>query len=87
MIDYKIFMSDPDLADEPMSLREVHAIRLAIHEKTKNMTPEQRIEYYRKSGEATAKRYGFKITANALPSGTERTRPFHPLAEGAGCGV
>ena len=40
---------------------EVNQIRLAIHEKIKGMTPAQVTEYYRKSGEATAKKYGFRI--------------------------
>ena len=45
--------------------KEVNEIRLQIHEKTKNMTPEQLTEYYRKSGEASAKKYGFKIVDSA----------------------
>jgi len=44
---------------------EVDAIRRQIHEKTKHMTPSQRTEYYRKSGEAIAKELGIKIYANA----------------------
>jgi hypothetical protein len=44
---------------------EVNQIRLEIYEKTKDMTPSQLTEYYRKSGEASAKKYGFKIIANA----------------------
>jgi len=45
--------------------KEIDQIRLAIYEKTKDMTPSQLTEYYRKSGEATAEKYGFKIIANA----------------------
>ena len=45
--------------------QEVNQIRLQTHEKTKDMTPSQLTEYYRKSGEATAQKYGFKIVANA----------------------
>jgi hypothetical protein len=41
--------------------REVDAIRLAIYEETKNMSTAQLNEYYRKSGEAAAQKYGFKI--------------------------
>ena len=48
--------------------QEVDQIRLRIYEKTKDMTPAQLTEYYRKSGEATAKKYGFKIIANASSS-------------------
>jgi hypothetical protein len=32
------YLNDPDLADEPESLREVHAIRLKLHEERKGMT-------------------------------------------------
>ena len=49
--------------------QEVNQIRLAIYEKIKDMTPAQVTEYYRKSGEATAKKYGFKI----IESAKERT--------------
>jgi len=49
--------------------QEVNQIRLAIYEKIKNMTPAQVTEYYRKSGEATAKKFGFKI----IESARERT--------------
>ncbi|MDR0843485.1 MAG: hypothetical protein LBP68_08730 [Acidobacteriota bacterium] len=51
--------------------REINEIRLKIYEKTKDMTPAQLNEYYRKSGDATARKYGFKIVQNA----SERT-PF-----------
>ena len=45
--------------------QEINQIRLRIYEKTKDMTPSQLTEYYRKSGEASAKKYGFKIVASA----------------------
>ena len=45
--------------------REVNQIRLKIYEKTKDMTPAQLTEYYKKSGEVSAKKYGFKIAVNA----------------------
>ena len=45
--------------------KEVNDIRLMIYERTKDMTPSQLTEYYRKSGEATAQKYGFKIVASA----------------------
>ncbi|MCL1917552.1 MAG: hypothetical protein FWG14_04440 [Peptococcaceae bacterium] len=40
--------------------QEINRIRLEIHEETKDMTPQQITEYYRASGEAAAKKYGFK---------------------------
>jgi hypothetical protein len=45
---------------------EANQIRLRIYEKTKDMTPAQLTEYYRRSGEASAKKYGFKIVAGAV---------------------
>jgi len=45
--------------------QEVNQIRLEIYEETKNMNPIQLTEYYRKCGEAAAKKYGFKRVANA----------------------
>jgi hypothetical protein len=45
--------------------QEVNQIRLAIYEKTKDMTPAELTEYYKQSTEATIKKYGFKVVANA----------------------
>jgi len=41
--------------------REIDEIRLRIYEETKHMTHAELNEYYRKSGEEAAKKYGFKI--------------------------
>jgi len=41
------YLNDPDLIGEPSALREVHAIRLMIHDETKDMTAEERTAYYR----------------------------------------
>jgi hypothetical protein len=35
-------MNDPDIINEPLALRETHAIRLKIHDETKNFSPEER---------------------------------------------
>jgi len=40
------YLNDPDLANEPAALREVHAARLMIQDETKEMTPEERTAYY-----------------------------------------
>jgi len=45
--------------------QEINQIRLRIYEETKDMTPEQLTEYYRKSTDATIKQYGFKVIPNA----------------------
>jgi hypothetical protein len=44
--------------------QEVNRIRIEIYEKTKDMTPAQLTEYYKKSTEATIKKYGFKVIAS-----------------------
>jgi len=45
--------------------QEVNQIRLAIYEKTKDMTPAQRAERTNRIAEAAAQKYGFKIVASA----------------------
>jgi len=45
--------------------QEVNQIRLAIYEKTKDLTPAQRAERTNRIAEAAAQKYGFKIVANA----------------------
>jgi len=59
------YMNDPDIKNEPMPLREVHAIRLMIWDEIKDMSPEERKNYHRKTRERLQKQYGFKIVANA----------------------
>jgi len=40
------YLNDPDLANEPSALREVHAARLMIQDETKGMTVAERTAYY-----------------------------------------
>jgi len=40
------YMNDPDIANEPMPWREIHAIRLKVHDETKDMTFHERKTYY-----------------------------------------
>jgi hypothetical protein len=35
------YMNDPEIAHEPMALREIHAIRLKIYDETKGMTSKE----------------------------------------------
>jgi hypothetical protein len=69
------YLNDPELANEPQALREVHAIRLKIYDEIKNMTVEECTAYFRGSaarllGEETAAR----LLASAKPSGVAVTR-------------
>ena len=61
--------------------QEVNQIRLAIYEKIKDMTPAQVTEYYRKSGEATAKKYGFKILEGTPFLGAELPQNEYPFLQ------
>jgi hypothetical protein len=42
------YLNDPDLANEPEALREVHAIRLKIHDETQGMTAAEHTAYFHK---------------------------------------
>jgi hypothetical protein len=48
------YMNDPDIIDEPMYLREIHAIRFKIQDETKGMTFEQRRTYYHNKSKVNA---------------------------------
>lgn len=52
------YMSDPDLVNEPLPLREIHAIRLMLHDETKHMTPEEHAAYTKKRADAVMEKYG-----------------------------
>ena len=58
---YLDYINDNDIVNEPMALREVHAIRLLLNDKTKNMTPEQRSEHTRNSVLYAEKQLGIKF--------------------------
>ncbi len=48
------------MATEPRAMREIHEIRLQIYEETKNMTPQERTEYFHRGAEEAIKKYGLK---------------------------
>jgi hypothetical protein len=52
------YMSDPALANEPSALREIHAIRLMIHDETKGMTAAEHTAYFHKGANAAFSRLG-----------------------------
>jgi hypothetical protein len=43
------YMKLPELDNEPEALREVHAVRLMIHDEVKNMTAEEKRAYHNNS--------------------------------------
>ena len=52
------YMNDPDIANEPMPLREIHAIRLMIDDETKKMSPEERAAYTNNRTDAVMEAHG-----------------------------
>jgi hypothetical protein len=55
------YLNDPSLVNEPIALREIHAVRLMIHDETKNMTTEEKRAYHdnnRKETDACFARLG-----------------------------
>ena len=59
------YMNDPDIINEPSALREIHAIRLMIHDETKNMASKEHTEYFKGSA---ARLLGKEIAARLLVS-------------------
>ena len=52
------YLGDPNLANEPSALREVHAIRLMIHDEIKNMTTAEQTAYFHEGTLAAFSRMG-----------------------------
>ena len=59
------YMHGPDIINEPLPLREIHAIRLMIYDEIKDMTLEQREAYYRHGIQELSQRFNFRIVQNA----------------------
>jgi len=54
--------------------QEVNQIRLRIYEITKDMTPSQLTDYYKRSTESMIQKYGFKIVASAKEKDTREAQ-------------
>jgi hypothetical protein len=52
------YLNDPSLADEPQSLREVHAARLKVQDETRGMTSEEQRIYFHDGTLAILAEYG-----------------------------
>ncbi len=53
--------------DEPESMKEIRRIREKQYEETKDMTPEEHIEYIRKKAREAVERYGLKLKTAHKP--------------------
>jgi len=61
------YMNDTDLKNEPSALREIHAIRLMIHDEIKDMTAMERAAYFNGSA---ARLLGKDLAARLLVPAT-----------------
>jgi hypothetical protein len=52
------YLNDPDIANEPIALKEVHAARFMIQDETRGMTKEERTTYYNENAKAFFSRLG-----------------------------
>jgi hypothetical protein len=59
---YEKYMNDPDIINEPMPMREIHAIRLMIYDETKNMTPEERAKHVHDQAQEMIDKYGLQVS-------------------------
>jgi hypothetical protein len=55
------YMNDPDIVNEPMAMREVHAIRLMIQDEQKGMSVEERMKRTSDSVKAVEDEFGIKF--------------------------
>ncbi|MDR1193529.1 MAG: hypothetical protein LBK98_05085 [Peptococcaceae bacterium] len=58
MNDLDKYMNDPDIIDEPMPMREIHAIRLMIQAETKEMSPAERARHTHEQAQKVMEEYG-----------------------------
>lgn len=56
-----VYLNDPSIIDEPMPLREVHAIRLMIYEETKDMSLAERVAYQKRKMQVAKEKYGINF--------------------------
>jgi hypothetical protein len=59
------YRNDPDIADEQMPLREVHAIRLMLNDETKHMTPEEHAAFVNREAQSVIDRYDLNLKRSA----------------------
>lgn len=58
MNELKKYLDDPEIAGEPVPLREVHAIRLMMRDETKEFSPAELRLYYAESVKEAREKYG-----------------------------
>ncbi|MHC6202653.1 hypothetical protein ACYULU_05600 [Breznakiellaceae bacterium SP9] len=51
------YMDTPEIAGEPLYLREVHAARLKIHDETRDLAPAEWLDYWKQREQELIKEY------------------------------
>jgi hypothetical protein len=54
------YMNDPDIINEPMYLREIHAIRFKIQDELEGMSFQERADYINAQGAEICREYNIK---------------------------
>jgi len=70
------YMNDPDIVDEPMPLREIHAIRLKIYDETRGMTDAEYNDLVRRRATAFLDRARARARKAAIVTAAEPVCPF-----------
>ena len=63
---FEEYMNDPEIIDEPLPLREVHAMRLAIYDQIKDMSPEERFRFSKEQADHMMKEYNLSYAVLPL---------------------
>ena len=59
------YMNDSEIINEPMPLREIHAVRLKIYDETKNLTVNERRAYYTDGLDEVCQKFKIEIVPSA----------------------
>lgn len=59
------YLDDPEIVNEPTPLREVHAIRLMMHDETKEMSSAELRSYYAEAVKEAREKYGVPASQSA----------------------
>jgi hypothetical protein len=57
---FEDYMAIPEIANEPLYLREVHAARLMIQDETRGMSPTEWLNYWKRKEAELVKEYGLE---------------------------
>jgi hypothetical protein len=55
---FEDYMATPEIVDEPLYLREVHAARLMIQDETRGMSSTEWVDYWKRKEAELVKEYG-----------------------------